>query len=268
MKEKKVFLRRKEAKGYLPKEILVAARVTLGSVFVGRQPLNGLTPDESQRFLPEILGLPHSHPDFPRAEKNYWASLRIKVPFEGKEFDVSLDANGNPVNVSDYINYKWALKHPQVAETKEGMKVHNKRFYIYDPERDLLKKNNAVQNAKDADKEFLKASQSEERMARLLRVLTNSKPEQLTAMQVENELYEYKTKNPKKFYKACIDKDLDLKDEIAEMVQLDVLRKIGNQYIHEDETLGETLQDTLVYFKNKKNSGAINAIRAKLKTVK
>ena len=77
MKDKKVFLRRKEAKGYLPKEILVAARVTLGSVFVGRQPLNGLTSDESQRFLPELLGLPHSHPDFPRAEKNEGSQQKI-----------------------------------------------------------------------------------------------------------------------------------------------------------------------------------------------
>ena len=173
-----------------------------------------------------------------------------------------------PDNVMDYLTYKWAIKHPQVAETKAGMATGHKRFYIYDPERDLQKKHTAIQIAKDADKEFLKASQSEDRMRRLLRVLTSSNPERLTAMQIENELYEYKSKNPKKFYTACIDKDLDLKDEIAEMVQLDVLRKIGNQYIHEDETLGETLQDTIVYFKNKKNSGAVNAIRAKLKAVK
>ena len=265
---KTVYLRRKEAKSYLPKDILIGARVVLGSVFVGRQPLNGLTPEEAEKYLPSILGLPYSHQDFPSAEKAYWASLRIKVPFEGKELDVSLDADGNPVNTSDYINYLWAKKHPQVAETKDGMNVQGKRFYIYDPERDLLKKNSAVQTAKDADREFLKASQSSDRMGRLLRVLTSTNPEKLTTVQVENQLYDFKTKNPAKFYKACIDKDLDLKDEIAELVQMDIFRKIGNQYIHEDETIGESLQDTIVYFKNKKNSGAINAIRAKLKAVK
>ena len=265
---KTVYLRRKEATSYLPKDILIGARVTLGSVFVGRLPLNGLTPKEAEKYLPTILGLPFSHPDFPRAEKDFWASLRIKVPFEGKELDVSLDADGEPINPSDYINYLWAKKHPQVADTKEGMGIHGKRFYIYDPERDLLKKNSVVQMAKDADREFLKASQSPERMGRLLRVLTSATPEKLTTVQVENQLYDFKTKNPAKFYKACVDKDLDLKDELAELVQMDVLRKIGNQYIHEDETLGETLQDTLVYFKNKKNSGAINAIRAKLKAAK
>ena len=90
----------------------------------------------------------------------------------------------------------------------------------------------------------------------------------MTSVQIENDLYEFKNKNAAKFIKAAKDKDLDLKDEIAEMIQNDVLRKIGNQHIHEDETLGENLTDTLIYFKNKKNSGAVNAMRAKLKEVK
>ena len=81
-------------------------------------------------------------------------------------------------------------------------------------------------------------------------------------------MYEIKGKDPARFYKFATDKDLDLKDEIAEMVEKDVLRKIGNQHIAGDETIGENLADTLVYFKNKKNSGAVNALRAKLKEVK
>ena len=68
--------------------------------------------------------------------------------------------------------------------------------------------------------------------------------------------------------KFSLDKDLDLKAEIEEMVEKGVLRRIGNQVIFGDETLGETIADTIVYFKNKKNSGAINAIRAQFKTVK
>ena len=81
-------------------------------------------------------------------------------------------------------------------------------------------------------------------------------------------MYDLKTKSPAKFHKAAIDKDLDLKDEISEMIQESIIRKIGNQHIHGDETIGEDLTDTIVYFKNKKNSGAINTLRAKLKEVK
>ena len=49
------------------------------------------------------------------------------------------------------------------------------------------------------------------------------------------------------------------------MVEAGVLRKIGNQVIYIDEVLGETLQDTIVYLKNKKNSGTLTVLRAKLK---
>ncbi len=63
---KKIYLRRKEATSYLPKDILIGARVVLGSVFVGRQPLNGLTPEEAEKYLPSILELPYSHQVFPR----------------------------------------------------------------------------------------------------------------------------------------------------------------------------------------------------------
>ena len=49
------------------------------------------------------------------------------------------------------------------------------------------------------------------------------------------------------------------------MVESGVLRKIGNQVVHIDEVIGETVEDTIVYLKNKKNSGTLTILRAKLK---
>jgi len=266
---RKIYVRRKEINSFLPKEVRVGARVTIGSIFVGRQPLKGVEGEEAKEYLPRIIGLPYDHPDFPAREKDYWASLRVKVPFEGKELDITTTEDGKAVNPEDYITYKWCMKHRQVAESKSEMEsVSGKRFYIYDPQKDLLKKNKRVQVSKDADKEFIKASSDVARMKRLLRVISNTDPDKLSNLEIENNLYELKTSSPDKFLKAALDKDLDLRDEIAEMVQKDIIRKIGNQHIHGDETLGENIADTIVYFKNKKNSGAINALRAKLKEVK
>jgi len=266
---RKIYVRRKEINSFLPKEVRVGARVTIGSIFVGRQPLKGVEGEEAKEYLPRIIGLPYDHPDFPAREKDYWASLRVKVPFEGKELDITTTEDGKAVNPEDYITYKWCMKHRQVAESKSEMEsISGKRFYIYDPQKDLLKKNKRVQVSKDADKEFIKASSDVARMKRLLRVISDTNPDKLSNLEIENNLYELKTSSPEKFLKAALDKDLDLRDEIAEMVQNDIIRKIGNQHIHADETLGENIADTIVYFKNKKNSGAINALRAKLKEVK
>ena len=266
---KKVIIRRKEVLNHLPKEIRAGAKISIGSIYVGRQPLKGVEGEEADKLLSTILDVPPGHPDWPKQVKNFWASMTVKIPFEGKELDITVDEDGNPHNVMDYVTYKWCKKHRQVADTKEElMQDQAKRFYIYDPQRDLLKKNAKVKIQKEADKEFIKVSSNADKMKRLLRLLSKgSNPDKLSDLEVENTLYDIKSKEPAKFLKLVLDKDLDLRAEIEEMVSKDVLRKIGNQYIHGDETIGENITDTIVYFKNKKNSGAVNAIRAQLKTL-
>ena len=70
------------------------------------------------------------------------------------------------------------------------------------------------------------------------------------------------------FLKMSTDKNLDVRAELEEMIELSVLRTIGNQIIYADETIGENITDAIVYFNNKKNSGQVNAMRAQLKEIK
>ena len=140
-----------------------------------------------------------------------------------------------------------------------------KRFYIQDLTRDDKVKNNEIQVKKDADKEFIKISSNEKSMKRVLRLMSNTNPDRMTLEQIENSLYEFKNSNPKKFVRIATDKHLELKAEIEEMVSAGVLRKIGNQIIFIDEVLGDTVEDTVIYLKDKKNSGKLTLLRAKLK---
>ena len=64
--------------------------------------------------------MPPTHQDF-KAEKTFWANMTVKVPFEGKELDITTEEDGNPHNVMDWITYKWCQKHRQVADKKETM---------------------------------------------------------------------------------------------------------------------------------------------------
>ena len=207
---RKIFIGRKEVQGFLPKEIRAAARVTLGSMYVGRQPLKGLDSDEAKKLLPEIIGIPADHADFPKKEKEFWANMRVRIPFEGAELDITTDEDGKPEVVLDYITYKWAMKHGHVASTKEAMDA-TKRFYIYDPERALLKRSVEIKLRREADKEYIKLSGDVSKMRRVLRVLNQTNPEKISELEVENSLYEAKNKQPKKFLKVVTDKNLDLK---------------------------------------------------------
>ena len=141
------------------------------------------------------------------------------------------------------------------------------RFYLHDPKRDEMESAKKVRIRKDADKEYIKASNDEKTMDRLIRLLSDSKPETLNMDQKETILYELKGKEPVRFIRIARDKNLEIKAEIEEMVSAGVLRKIGNQVIYIDEVLGENLEDTIVYMKDKKNSGTLTTLRAKLKEV-
>jgi len=265
---KKIYIRRKEQNGYLPKDVLATARVSIGSIFVGRQPLKGFNEEEAKKFLRPLIDVPVDHQDWPRLEKEFWANMSVKIPFEGVELDITLDDDGIPVNAIDYATYRWCKVHRQVAGSKEEMiKDGKKKFYIYDPEGDLVKQNSKIKLKKDADKEFIKISSDSVKMRRVLWVMTKQNPSKLNELEIENRLYSLKDQEPTKFLKVSSDKNLDTKAEIEELVEASVLRKIGNQIIYGDETIGEDMSDTVVYFNNKKNSGAINAMRAQLKTI-
>jgi len=263
---KKIFIRRKDLDSHLPKAVRAEATTKLSSVYVNRQPLHGFSADENKKYLNGILDVAPDHPDWPRYVKQFYADLTIPVGFTGVELEVGLDGNNNPLNIMDYIKYNFALKHPHVALTKEEMDANfNKRFYIQDLTREDKVKNNEIKLKKDADKEFIKLSSSLPNMKRVLRLMSESNPERMTDEQVENSLYELKNKNPKKFLRIATDKHLELKAEIDEMITAGVLRKIGNQVIFIDEVLGETVDDTVIYLKDKKNSGKLTVLRAKLK---
>ena len=263
---KKVFLRQKELLNHLPKGVRADAVMRISSVYVNRQPLKGFTPDEEKEYMNGILDVTPEHVDWPKHSKLFWAELTIPVGFTGVELEIGKDTNGKPLNIMDYIKYRFALKHPHVALTKEEMDLdYSKKFYIQDLARDDKVKNNQIQLRKDADREFIKASSSTKSLKRILRLMSNVNPDRMTSEQIENALYEIKDTTPKKFIKIAKDKNLELKSEIEEMVSAGVVRKIGNQVIFIDEVLGDTLDDTVVHLKDKKNSGKLTLLRAKLK---
>ena len=213
-----------------------------------------------------ILDVSPDHMDWPKHSKAFWSEMTIPVGFTGVKLEVGLDESGTPISIMDYLKYKFAVKHPHVALTMEEMESdYNKRFYIQDLTREDKVKNTQIQLRKDADKEFIKLSSNVKNMRRVLRLISNTNPDRMTDEQVENALYEIKGAQTKKFLRLATDKNLEVKAEIEEMVTASVLRRIGNQVIYIDEVIGETLEDAVVYLKDKKNSGTLTVLRAKLK---
>ena len=263
---KKVYLRAKPINNHLPKEINASAVRKLSSVYVNRQPLKPFSPGDEKKYLDGMLDVDPAHMEWPKHTKKFWAEFTVAVGFEGVELEVGEAEDGNPIDITDYLKYHFALKHPHVALSEEEMLGNTqKRFYIHDIAKKDMKRNNDIQVKKDADKAFIKVSNDEKQMRRVFRLVGSMNPDTLTREQVENMLYDIKEKSPKQFIKVCEDKHLELKAEIETMVTAGVLRKIGNQVIFIDEVLGETMDDTVIHLNDKKNSGKLTILRAKLK---
>ena len=263
---KKVTLRRKEVLNHLPKQVRAEAVIKLSSVYVNRQPLKAFSPEDEVKYMKGYLDVSPDHMEWPKYSKEFWANLTVPVGFTGVELEIGVDENGNPSKLDDFIKYRFALKHPHVALTKDEMdKDFGKRFYIQDLTRDDKVKNNKIQLRKDADKMFIKSSADVKNMKRILRLITSINPDRLTDDQIENQLYEIKDKNPAKFLKIASDKNLEIKAEIEEMVTAGVMRKIGNQIIFIDDVIGDTLDNAVVYLRDKKNSSTLTVLRAKLR---
>tara|TARA_R110002096_G_C14616838_1_gene723858 strand:+ start:1621 stop:2541 length:921 start_codon:yes stop_codon:yes gene_type:complete len=264
---KKIYIRRKEVANHLPKEIRAEAVVKLSSVFVNRQPLRGFkTTEEDIKYLATLLDVGPDDREWSRYVRKFWAELRIPIGFAGMELEVGTDQDGEPLSLMDFIKYNFAKRHPLVSDTLEEMEKSSLvRFYIQDPSKDDKKKNNAVQVAKRADREFIKASDDHVRMQNILRVISNVKVDTLDSEQIENMLFDLKQKSPAKFLKFATDDNLDIRAEISSFIESGVLHKVGGAIVNVDETVGEDMDDAIRVLKNPKRSGLLNTLRLRHK---
>lgn len=265
MASKEVQIRRKIKTSHLPEAIVQKSRVKLGSHFVNSAPLKGLSREEERKYLPQIIGIDPDERSFRKEAQDYWASFSIEVPMSGVVLEVGTDENGEPLNLEDWVAYQWAKKHKSVAESQEEMEGNIvKDFYIYDGERETIRENIKVQAKKKAYRKFIQMSDDKDVLEYAVRLLTNSNPSNMTKEQMENILSTVVDESPDRFLTVAGDKHLKTKASIMEMVSLGVLRKIGNQFLFMDQTIGNTLDEAVAYLTNPKNSGEVTQMKSQL----
>lgn len=264
-----VQIRRRETKSHLPPPVVSNAKKMLSSIYSGQGPLRGIKGEKEKELLSEYLGIDKDDKDFGKICRNFWADLRVEIPSDGKVLNITKDENEKPVNIYDYLVFKWAEKHKQVAKDREAMLNNSqKMYYIYDPDVEMKKQNETVNLKKAAYKEFIKMQDDEDKIDTVLTVLTDAEPDQLSATQKENYLDQLIESDPGKFVAVATDKDLEIKSLISQMVSNNIVRKIGNQHWFVDQKLGDTLEEAVLFFKDKKQSETVNILKAKLEEAK
>jgi len=250
----------------LPTEVYNESKRKIGSVFTaGGDIIRGLTFAEQKQYLPEILGVSPADTEFSRKCREYYLNLTVDVPMGGLDLEIGLDEDGHPLNVLDYIKYKFACAHPFVVQDESEITGSKRiQYYISDNRKELAEASANLVIRKDAYKEFIKISDNENRMNMVLHVY-GANPKTMTKDEKELTLEELQEDNPIYFLDICKDKNLEMTALINEALSAEALRRVGNSILDGDITLGNSMEEAVIFLKDKANSNVLTAVKAKLK---
>lgn len=250
----------------LPDEVYAESKRKIGSVFTASGDIiRGLTFAEQKQYLPEIIGISPADVEFSRHAREYYLNFTVEVPAGGLDLEIGLDDEGHPLNVLDYIRYKFVLAHPHVANDEEGINGSKRiKYYVSDSRKELAQATADLTTRKAAFKEFMKLTGSEDRMNMVLHVYGYN-PAKMTADEKELQLEEMQEDNPEYFIDICTDKNLEMTALVNQALSLEALRRVGNSILDGDITLGDSMEEAVVFLKDKKNSNVLTALKAKLK---
>jgi hypothetical protein len=247
-----------------------------------RATATGLTFEEQKMLLPTHLGVEHGDKDFRKEVIKFYDSLVTNVPKDGLKLNISLaddtatlSETNLPVNVKEYLIYRHALGHPDVAKDKAAAKrTYGKKYYIHDPEGVSIEAS-AINTLEDrAISLYMKHKDDPIKTDQILTMM-GTPIKGLKHAQKVIALKEHAQKNPKvnefaqreafeRFIRTVEDKDLEYKYLIEEMIGAQHLRRVGNNIIYAESgtLIGENMEAAVLYFKSPKNSRELNMLKA------
>lgn len=274
--KKIVTIYRRESAARLPQEIKDGAVLKLSAGLTASGiPLKGITIKEEEKFLPSIVGVPPSHVEFVNKCNTWYNNLSKAVTKEGLKLDITIDEEtGMPEVPIDYLLYRRALVDRKVAKNRASlMSDQFYTFFINDEDEEKGKKVLALKEKEAAQKEYFKIKESDVMIDWILQVFAQKEGEKtskytsLSKDEKELVLDKMVTTYPKAFLLLATDKDLELKAEILSMVDYNILIKSGNKFIYGTEPLGDSLEETVAYFKSAKNQTDYVKIKAQMEAL-
>lgn len=270
----------------------------------GQDVLRGLSNDEEVKYLPSLIGTSISSPNWDKDARNYWANISKIVPpskeekgemtgglrlevgrayisQEDEEFDATCTdeslKKGFPININDFILWRYCLVYNRVANTKELVESSPKiDFYLYSKEEDIIVKKSAFKVKKDASQLFYSKMADRSWVDWLLRVFVANDPEpkifikdldKVSEDEKDIALEAYVNNQPEKFHKLGTDASLELRSFIELAISKGRLSRIPNTDTIQmgDLTLGNTILEVIAFLKNEKNFKVLDALKAQVK---
>ena len=286
MQTRTVTLRRKINRR-LPVEIIDDTYAHLGGGFDSEtgSTLRGISFDEEKALLPDIISCSPSSMDWSTKTKDFWDKFDIPVPNYGKILNITTEKikfqipgeGGKIIDIDrpqvtlDYLIYRYALKHSEVAKNlEECLALKEKQFYIEDQDAEIKAKTTTLDVKNKAKAKYLELCAGEVKDESVLKAVAyNTKelhgasiptklPELLVFLDTVAEKY------PAGFYAAASDPNLKDRAFVSQLLDYQIITSAGNQIY--DETQGiDALAESTDEFIKLLNQGSKSAYKVQLK---
>lgn len=284
------FLQQQNAGEQEVRDYFDMAYKSIGAYFkeFGTVVATGLSRVEEFDLMPELIGGidPKDSHLFRGAVQTYFKNMNIKIPAEGIKLEIGLQEDNNqpvhgttnaPIKLRDYIVWRWASEHPQVARNKdEADKYQHKLFYVEDMVALTATRDNLRKSEDDAQEAYLKIKGDPRKVEMVLTLMgidTRSMNDQTLLLQAKQTVTvdadatdDGNLARLKRFVDINADKDLLLKYDILDMIRYGVLERVKNKILDKStsDEIGDNLKEAVVYFSDKSNSKIVNMYYAKL----
>jgi hypothetical protein len=203
----------------------------------------GLTREEEIKFAEE-LNLPKG--TLSRQNKDFWGSmLHLNLPND-KPYYFTVDS------LIDELRLRVIKNHSAIAPNElELAKNPNAEFYIEDAEAKAKGEEIVINFKMEAGEKFSSLSVVEKKG--ILKLYGKKGVDDMSETVIKTQLFKEVETNPKKFLELCNNPDIELMIEIQDMLETGVLVKKGQFYTFENETIGNSVEAVITFFKDMKN---------------
>lgn len=267
----------------IPKNMREEVSRKVGSEFdksngmTSRDLIRGLDPLQERVFLPKLIGISANHHDFADRAKDYWSDFTIIPTVKGLKLNIATneqEIDGEvvdvPVNLDDYMIYKFAMASSKVAKGAELDNLSFYDFYLEDLTEVKAKQEKDFDAKKRATIDFAKlVSKFDDNESKINWLLELTKEpgvfftDNISKADKEMQLYDLAEKRPVLFNSLLSDKDIEIKAFISKALTYLVLTKEGNDYFYMDENLGSE-KAAIAWFTKPEKSGSVAAIKSKV----
>ena len=281
------FLSRAQGKDI--EDFFATSKKSVGSYFEGvssKKIGSGLSFTEEAILLPKLIDVPGEDREFRKKVTQFYVEIDTQIPHNtGRVLEIGLELdndkpvtedlkdpskNNLPINIMDYIRYRHAIKHPQVAESKELAEGNGLiEFYVFDKSA-VTKKNSKKAEEKDTAFQMFLEIKSNKNKVDMMLTLLGKDPKEFSGNDADTlkqiALRTEAETNPKTFVDIYQNNDLETHYWIKAMVNDKELKILNGKYFdaETDKLLGNSLEELTALFKDEENSDIVVLLKARL----